>query len=302
MTLLQALHYFVREAFFNLVRSWKISVVAILTSAVSLYVGGGFLLVNDNLSGLLDRWQQQTRVVVYMDPGASGSVKEAIRSRIEKPSWVTGVTEVDAEEAQRRFEELFPNLTDVVGGGGEGTLPPSFEVSYDPGASRAPTFERWLEELRKTAGVSLVDDDRDWLRQLETLIAVVRGVGLTLGSVLLAAAVFTVASLIRLTAYLYQDDIAIMRLVGATEFFIRGPFYMEGLIQGILGGALAMLGLYLTFLAASHPASGSLASTLLANDFLQPSQVAWMVGVGGLAGAVGAVASLRREDLGATME
>ena len=78
----------------------------------------------------------------------------------------------------------------------------------------------------------MVDDDRDWLRQLEGVVQVVRTVGMALVAVLLLAAIFTIASVIRLTAYLYRDEIGVMRLVGATELFIRGPFYVEGLVQG----------------------------------------------------------------------
>ena len=89
----------------------------------------------------------------------------------------------------------------------------------------------WLAELRRHPAVDMVDDDRDWLRQLELLVAVFRGVGLTLGALLLAAATLTIASVIRLTAYLYRDEIAVLRLIGATEFYIRGPFYAEGLVQ-----------------------------------------------------------------------
>ena len=82
----------------------------------------------------------------------------------------------------------------------------------------------------------MVDDDRDWVAQLEGVLQVIGAVGLGVVAVLMVAAIFTIASVIRLTAYLYRDEIGVMRLVGATELFIRGPFYVEGLLQGLLGG------------------------------------------------------------------
>ena len=87
--------------------------------------------------------------------------------------------------------------------------------------------------------MTLVDDDREWLSQLATAVAVVRAVGLALVASLLGAAIFTIASVIRLTAYLHNEETGMMRLVGATEFFIRGPFYVEGLLQGLIGGLVA---------------------------------------------------------------
>ncbi len=145
--------------------------------------------------------------------------------------------------------------------------------------------------------MDLIDDDREWLGQLEAAVAVVRAVGLALLGGLLGAAIFTIASVIRLTAYLHHEEIEVMRLVGATEFFIRGPFYAEGFLQGLLGGALASGALYGVHQLIHARSEGSLFSSVLALDFLSPQQVAFLVLLGGLAGLFGAVVSLRREAL-----
>jgi cell division transport system permease protein len=129
------------------------------------------------------------------------------------------------------------------------------------------------------------------------VVAVVRAVGLALVGGLLGAAIFTIASVIRLTAYLHHEEIGIMRLVGATEFFIRGPFYAEGLLQGLIGGALAGGALFGVYAALHARRQGSLFSSVLALDFLSPQQVAFLVLLGAAAGLFGAVASLRRETL-----
>ena len=143
----------------------------------------------------------------------------------------------------------------------------------------------------------MVDDDREWLSQLATVVAVVRAVGLALVAGLLGAAIFTIASVIRLTAYLHHEETGIMRLVGATEFFIRGPFYVEGLLQGVIGGLVASAALWGGYQALHARGKGSLFSTVLALDFLGPRQVAFLILLGGAAGLFGAVVSLRREAL-----
>ena len=148
----------------------------------------------------------------------------------------------------------------------------------------------------------MVDDDRDWLGQLRAVVLVIDALGLVLGGVLLVAAIFTISSVIRLTAYLYRDEIAVMRLVGATEFFIRGPFYLEGLFQGLAGGVLAVAALLGAHAFLTRGGADSLLMSFLASRFLGPATLLALIGLGGLAGLVGAVSSLRKEDLGETAE
>jgi cell division transport system permease protein len=102
-----------------------------------------------------------------------------------------------------------------------------------------------------------------------------------------------------LTAYLYRDEIAVMRLVGATERYIRGPFYFEGLIQGLAGGFLAVVGLYVAYVALNPKGTTTPMGMIVIDDFLSGGSLILLLILGGLAGLMGAVMSLRREDLGA---
>jgi cell division transport system permease protein len=210
---------------------------------------------------------------------------------------VASVETVTSAAARRRFREIFPGLSDLVAGWQDEPLPASLEVGLDPQAAGGGRREAWLEAWRKRPQVSLVDDDREWLSQLATVAAVVRAVGVALLGGLLGAAIFTIASVIRLTAYLHHEEIEIMRLVGATEFFIRGPFYAEGLLQGLIGGLMASGGLFGAFQLLQARGESSLFSAVLALDFLTPQQVAFLVLLGAAAGLFGAVISLRREAL-----
>ncbi len=299
MTLRRALAYFAREAVVSLLRSWKVSLLAVLTIAVSLFIGGSFLLLAANLSALVERWREEARVVLYFAAGTGVSERSALAREVAAAPWVTGVEEVGPEEAAERFRTTFPSLAELVDGDGGRTLPASLAVAFDPAAAAGGDFETWLAALGARPEVDMVDDDRDWLARLAALIGLVRGVGLTLGAVLLAAAVFTIAAVIRLTAYLYQEEISVMRLVGATEFYIRGPFYAEGTLQGLLGGLAAVGGLWLAWAAIVRRASGTLLGVVLQPEFLAPRTLLLLVGIGAGAGLAGAVLSLRRERLGA---
>jgi cell division transport system permease protein len=298
VSFLKALLYFVREAAVSLLRSWKVSLLAILTIAVSLFIGGAVLLVSGNLSASVERWRGELRVVIYLRPDTSEAELRRLAGEAAAAPGVASVEPVTAAAARERFRKVFPGLADLVAGWQDEPLPASLEIGLDRQAARqAPSREAWLERWRRRPEVSLIDDDREWLGQLDALVAVVRAVGLALVGGLLGAAIFTIASVIRLTAYLHHEEIAIMRLVGATEFYIRGPFYVEGLLQGLIGGIAASGALFGAYRILHARETGSLFSSVLALDFLSSPQLAVLVLLGGAAGLFGAVASLRREAL-----
>lgn len=298
MSLFQALVYFFQEACVSLVRSWKVSLLAILTITVSLFLGGFFLLITGNLDQVISAWSAESKIVAYLQPEADGGELAHLEERLEQAPWTLGVERVSAEEARRRFRQAFPSLGDLLEGWGEDPLPASLEVRLDLDRIAHDEFTAWLDEVRSDPAVSMIDDDRDWLAQLAAAVLVIRGLGVVLGTILLCTAIFTISSVIRLTAYLYREEIAVMRLVGATEFFIRGPFYVEGLLQGTAGGLLAVGALFGAFRFVLEKSGSSVLASALTSDFLDPAELATIVAVGGLAGLAGAVASLRKESLG----
>ena len=99
--------------------------------------------------------------------------RAAVREAIEGAGWTSAVHEIDSAQARERFRALFPSMGDLVEGWSDDPLPPSFEVAYDPAVADPSAFTAWVGRLRAEPAVTTVDDDRDWLRQLETVITVV---------------------------------------------------------------------------------------------------------------------------------
>ena len=297
MSFRQALVYFASEAARNLLRSWKTSALAILTISLSLFVGGLFVMITQNLTTQAERFGDQLLVTVYLSPDAAAADQQAMREGLSTGPWVASTRDVSSDEARRRFEQSFPSLADVFGRSDEAPFSASVEIELVPSAARGDAFDRWLEALRASPAVEMVDDDRDWLAELRRIIALVRGLGAGVGLGLLVAAVLTIASVIKLTAYLYLEEIRILRLVGATEFFIRGPFYVEGLMQGLVGGLLSVVGLFAAATALGARASDSFWLPFVAGEFLPLHTQLMLVATGAGAGLLGAVLSLRRESL-----
>jgi cell division transport system permease protein len=297
--LLQALRDFAREALVGLVRSVRVSVISVVTIGVSLFLAGAFYLVGRNLQATVHRWRAEARFVVYLDPAASPERIREVGARLRQAAWVEQVTLVPREEAERRFERTFPSLVDLIRGGANASLPASWEARLRPLAEgEESAFRGWIRELLAVEGVELVDDDRDWISEIETVAAIVTGLGFVLTAVLVGASIFTIASVVRLTSFLYRDEIAVMRLVGATEFYIRGPFYFEGLFQGLLGALAALGGLLAIHVALRPHLADSLVIGALASRFLSPAEIAGLLAFGAGAGLAGAVLSLGREQIG----
>lgn len=298
MSFFQALAYFIREAASSLFRSLRVSLLAIVTIAVSLFLAGALFLVSANLAETVVAWRAEARFVLYLEPETATADRSALVARIAAAPWVETSEEIDERGAAERFSRAFPSLAELVGEGGHGRLPPSIELRLrPPAAAETASYRAWLEELKTAPGVESTDDDRDWIAQVETALALVRALGLALTAILIGASIFTISSVVRFTALLYREEIAVMRLVGATEFFIRGPFYFEGVFQGLLGSIVAVGGLFALHASLRPQLTQSVLAAALARRFLAPGEIALIVLFGALAGLVGAIVSLGREGL-----
>lgn len=289
---MRAFVYCLTEALVGLRRSWGVGLLSVSTIGTSLFVLGLFLLAGHNLAALAEHWRREAKVLVYFVDQASAEAIGDVRRRVASRPEVREVELVEREQARERFARLFPRLEGVLGGAAGG-LPASLEIQPRPG--RTAALVRWLRGPGTHPAVAMVDDDRAWLRRLAAVVAFLRFVGLVLGGVLLVASVFTIAAVVRLAFYLHRDEISIMRLVGATELYVRGPYYLNGVLLGLAGG-LASLGLlYLAFRVLAPAVPTSIFAAVAEGGFLPLSYSALLIAIGAVAGLAGAIVSLRHE-------
>lgn len=292
MNLWQAAIYFVGEAVVNLRRGWRTSVFAVSTIAMSLFVGGTFLLLGGNAGRLVAEWRGEAKTILYLSELVNED--EALRlvdEMVSRPE-VESATFVSGDEAAARFREFFPRMVAVLDGAGGVDLPASVEVDLVTDGTAAR--RQWLDEWSRDPRIESVDDDVEWLARLDRGLSAARSSALVLWLVFAAGTMITIASLVRLSAFAYREEIDVMRLVGATEFLIRGPFYVEGVLQGLLGGGLAVVALFGAHRLVTD--RGALAlSDALVGGFLPAASCLALIAAGGLAGLVGALLSVPRE-------
>jgi cell division transport system permease protein len=221
---------------------------------------------------------------VYLDDQITDVQKAAIEAILAPGGAVAAYEFVSKPEALRRFKQMFSDLAVTVDSLGGNALPASYEVRLPPSADAQADVERLGATLRTTPGVADVRYDRQWLGRLLSAVNVVRTVGFVLGAVLTIAAALTVANVVRLALSARRDEIEIMELVGAPQVYIRGPFVMEGILQGGFGALGALAGLAITFLAlrASYLAPLAAVLNLSSVRFLTPELCVFLF-LGGMA-------------------
>jgi cell division transport system permease protein len=287
--------YFFREALRRIWVSKRTSFVAVAMIAISLLIVGCFLLVAENLGRAAEEWQGRSRVIVYFESDASPAQMAAVDRYLSSRPELARRHLVTREEALVRFKAWFSNLSDVVGQLEENPFPASVEIDVDPKLAQSSALHRDIGALRAIPGVDQVQYDWQWIDRLRRVVNVINIAGLIAGGVLAIAAAFTIANVIRLTMMLYREEIEIMRLVGATERIIRGPFLIEGFLQGTIGGLVAIGLLYVAYEAAKRalPPSSSLLWGFLFTGFLPWQKIAALVAGGMLAGWFGSWLSVR---------
>lgn len=297
MAALRALSYFCEEAFVSLWRSRLISAFSIATIATSLFVVGAFMTVAANLAEVVQRWTRKVQVTFYLEDGLEPRIRDSLVNRLKEDPAVDGVALVTRDEALDRFRTLFRDLRTLPEDLGENPFPASLEATLRPEHQSPEEVQRLVHAFERVPGVSEVQYDLLWIQRLSTAVRLVRGVGAFLGGILVLAGVFTISNVIRLTVYARQDEIDIMRLVGATSAYVRGPFLVEGVLQGCLGGIVSVGVLLVTFRVFARDALA--ASDLLGRTvvFLPVDLCVGIVAGGMLVGLVGSLVSLGRSQL-----
>jgi cell division transport system permease protein len=289
---MRALQYAFDEAVISLGRSGRSAAMAIGAITIAFVVLGGFLLVLSNLQRVVEDWATAAELSVYLHDEVSDEERDRLAERLAGDPGVSGVEFVSKERALDRFQRDFPELASVAASLEENPFPASFEVRLRGGdADEAAAL---ASIVARDEAVADVRYDRRWLTRLAALLAGVRVAGLVVAAVLVLGAAFTVMAVVRLSLEARRDEIDIMLLVGAPFAYLRGPFVMEGVLQGGLGAGLAILALWVGHLALGawlDPAWQAVAGTGPV-QFLGAGQVLLVLTAGlGVGGAAGAVAS-----------
>jgi cell division transport system permease protein len=282
-----------RRATRGMMREWRLHALSIFSLAVAFVCLGAALLVVTNLVAAEQRWAHAGRASVYLKDAAHEEDVEALKAALAQVPGVTGVRYVSSGDARAEFGRELDGRSELAGLPVE-AFPASIELDI---AQEMPDADL-ADMVAKMKGLPAVDDVETYQSWTARLARLVRG-GVTASAILalvvFAAVLAVIGSTMRLVLQRRSTEVQVLKLVGATDAFVKKPFVVEGSVQGALGalGAIALLGLL--FLVVR----GRLDSELAALVGVEPSFLPWpvalaMVVLGAILGAAAAFASLRK--------
>ena len=237
---MRAFRYSFDEAVVSLWRRRRSSVLSIATITAAILVLGALLMGSSNLDGLLAQWAAAAEMSVYLGDDVTPEARATVEQMLRESALVPEFEFVSKDEALARFTRDFAELAAVADQGSGNPIPASFEARVPPISGNADAVGQLALRLEAVSGVDDVRLDQRWIERLTTARGVVRGIGLVFVFALVVAAALTVANVVRLACVARSDEIEIMRLVGAPLTYVRGPFVLEGVLQGGVGASVAL--------------------------------------------------------------
>jgi cell division transport system permease protein len=267
----------------------RIVAPALVVMMVSLVVLGAFMLASDNLNMVLSGWRERGQLQIFLEPETSAAQQQVIERTLSGSAAVEEFRYIGADEAAELFRADFKELGEVLSLLEDNPLPASYAVSIAGPMRSERVLEQLTAEFRSLPGVEGVQYDLQIIGRLELGIRALRLVGVLLGGTVLLAALITTANVIRVMIFARRREIETMRLVGASEAVVMGRFLVEGGLQGLLAGLLALAVLLTAYsfgLAYLDPDSLGFLSVLPLR-FLQPAMVGALLASGTITGLLG---------------
>jgi len=233
--------YYVRETASNLGRNITITLASVMTVAVSLALVGASLMLRSGVENATRRWQGGIEFVIFMQRDPSPEQLQSLREDLEQSPEVASVRFVDKKEAYEEFKVLFADSPELVDSIDPETLPPSFRV--EPVNKEVDAVEALGKTFGAKSGVGQVVFASKTIRLIQQLSSRLTVGIFVIAAFLLGAAGLLILNTIRMAMFARRREIEVMKLVGATNWFIRVPFMLEGLVQGLIGAFLAIAAL-----------------------------------------------------------
>jgi cell division transport system permease protein len=296
MIRLRALLYGLQRALGGMRRRLLVSALATGAIGVSLVLVGIVYLASTNVARITGGWGEGVQMVVYLEEGASAERARAIGRVLAQVPAVERVDYIPPDVAHRRLQDSLGERRALLEGIEIGYLPSSLEVTLAGGVRDVAAVSPVVAKLRATPGVEEVEFLGDWVDRLTALLGTLRASALALALLVATACIYVIASTIKLGIYARKDELEILKLVGATDRFVKGPLLVEGALQGALGAGAAAGLLYLFFRLGAPALERMLAGALGPLDlaFLPGAQVALVVGAGALLGVAGSWIAIGR--------
>jgi cell division transport system permease protein len=285
--------YFFKTALENIQINRVMAFFSLISLSLTLMLCGLFLLFYYNVQSLLELIQEDVHFSIYLSDPVKEEVIGRIKEKLSADSRILSFDYISKEKALALFNKEFQDDSLIKSLGGN-PLPASFEVKVKAAYQEPKKLVSIIDPLREISGVEEVQYGSDWLENLNRFLKVLRMIGIGIGGFLGVAVMTIIANTVRLHFYNRKEEIEIMRLIGATHYFIKIPFFMEGSLMGFLSGGVSVLMLFLMFHFSRMrlQAVGGLLGGVLELRFLPVEFLLGIIMAGGILGGIGSFISL----------
>lgn len=285
--------YFIKDAFINLKRNATVSTASMATVAATLFILGIFLLTVLNVNKGIVNVESKVEVKVFLKDNITDAQKSAVESKIKSVKGVINVSYETKAQALENFKKQLgeQNKSLVEGLEKDNPMPNSYIVKVD----NPETVTGVVNALKGMPGIESVKDGREIVDKILSITNTIKWVGSIIFIILIGVSLFLIGNTIKIIVYSRRREIGIMKYIGATDWFIRWPFIIEGVIIGITGAIIAdVLVFYAYKLAYAKITSGLLMMQLVPVSFVNTYILVLFILFGAAIGAAGSVLSIRK--------
>jgi cell division transport system permease protein len=287
--------YFLREALGNFYRHRRVNVVAICVIAAGMFLVSGVALAYVNFRNFAAYWGSQVHMVIYLRDDLTPERLEALRLALSQAPETASMAYTSKDQALQQLRTRLGEGASILEGLQTNPLPASFTVTIRDEFRQPELLRESVERYRQLPEIEDIDYGERWLERFHTLVWTLEIGVIGIGGIMGVAVMFIIATTVRLALYTRAEEIEIMQLVGATLWFIKLPFFLEGVLQGVLGASLALglcYGLFSMLMTWIQPMGEFLLDFSLL-QFLPLPVIASMLLGGALLGGLGSLFSLR---------
>jgi cell division transport system permease protein len=283
-----------KRAIEDIFKNRFLNLVTIITISLSVLIVSAFILFFMNTNELINTWKKGVRVMAYLKPDVDNPVISELKQRIERIDAVQSVRFIAKKEALKLLKSQMKRQSSIFENLSQNPLPDAFEIRLHTPEQTWETIEITAARLEKLDQIQEVEYGQTWIGRFTNIFSLFRFFGYALGGIFFMATMFIVANTIRLVIYSRSEEVAIMRLIGATDRFIKFPFYIQSVVQGALGALVGLAVLFLAYLFLNKSVQAGDFSGIYQISFLPPTIAASIVAVSMLVGWLGCFLSLRQ--------
>ena len=282
-----------RRALANIFENRLVHLIGIGTMAISFLIFDAFLLVFLNVNYWSEEQGRSLTMSIYFKGNPDKAAVESVTEELLRYPGVTINDFISKSDAMENLKRRLGDKAGVLDGLEDNPLPASLEIILSRG--KVEGFPRQLKtRLEMLEAVDEVQYSHEWVEKIQAIMGAVKLIGIIFGGLLFLAALFIIINTIKLTIYSRHDEVEILKLVGATNRFVKAPFLIEGSIQGFLGGLTALVILFLGYLVAITRIDLRIGFASLDIVFLSPRFILLLLLMSIIVGFLGSMISLSR--------